>query len=110
MTDKDQVRLLIGDTDTGDAVFSDTEVNQFISTRTVLDTDGGTTSVNVFAAAADACSAAAAKFSRGFNFSEDGQQFMRAQRVGHYLSLERSLRARAGGVSVPVGTSGTATV
>jgi hypothetical protein len=71
----------------------------------VYETSG--TVVNIPGAAADAAGAAAAKYSRQFNFSEDGQRFDVAQRVGHYLSLERELRNRAGGYAVSIG--GTAT-
>jgi hypothetical protein len=104
-TDRDKVRLLIGDTDETDPLLYDDEVDACLAQR-VVSTTGGTT-YNVIAAAADAAGAVAAKFGRQFTFSEDGQTFQRAQRVGHYQALEKHLRARQGGVSVPVTLAGT---
>lgn len=108
-TDRDKVRLLIGDTNESDPLLYDDEVDAFLAQRVVVSTTAGTT-YNVIAAAADACGAIAAKFGRAFSFSEDGQNFQRAQRVGHYQALERSLRARQGGVSVPLTLAGTASI
>src|SRR5688572_9196330 len=102
-TNRDKVRLMIGDTDSTDPLLQDDEIAYFLTERTVLDNDGGTVSVNLQAAAADAAGAIAAEFSRKFNFSTDGQTFDLAQRVGHYLSLERELRNRAGAYAVSVG-------
>lgn len=102
-TDRDRVRLLVGDTDESDPLLYDDEVESFLAYRTVLDTDGGTVSVNVPAAAADCAGAIAAKFARQFSFGEDNQRFEVAQRVGHYTQLEQDLRARSGGVSVSLG-------
>lgn len=107
LSDRDKVRLLVGDTNDSDPLLTDDEIENFIEDRSVLGSSGGTVSVNVPAASADAAGAIAAKFARDFDFSEDGQQFSRAQRVGHYLSLERELRNRSGGVAVPF--AGTAT-
>lgn len=98
--DKDAVRLLIGDTDEDDPILYDDEIEYILTSRTVLDTSGGTVSVNIPAAAADCAGAIAAKYAREFNFAEDGQRFDRAQRVGHYQALERSLRQRSGISSV----------
>lgn len=106
-TDRDRVRLLIGDTVVTDALLSDEEVSSLILYRTILDSDGGTVGVNIPAAAADAAGAIAAKYARQFDFAEDGQRFDRAQRVSHYLSLERELRNRAGGVAVSIGGTTT---
>lgn len=108
-TNRDKVRMLIGDTDENDPLLYDDEVDACLAQRAVTDADavGGTT-YNVIAAAADCAGAIAAKFARQFNFSEDGQNFQRAQRVGHYLSLEQSLRKRQGGVSAQVFIGGTA--
>lgn len=107
LSNRDQVRLAIGDTDASDPILTDDEVDNYLAQRYVVDTAGGTT-YNVPAAAADCAGAIAAKYSREFSFSEDGQNFQRAQRVGHYLSLEQSLRRRQGGVSVPLSIGGTA--
>jgi hypothetical protein len=108
LSTRDQVRLTIGDTDEDDPLLSDEEVDSYLDARSVV-YNGGTT-YNVPAASADACGAIAAKYSREFNFAEDGQRFDRAQRVSHYLSLEQSLRRRQGGISVPLSLAGTETI
>jgi hypothetical protein len=105
-SDLDLIRLAVGDTDEADPLLLDDEIEALLSRRAVTTTAGSTT-YNVPAAAADAAGAIAAKYAREFNFAEDGQRFDRAQRVGHYLSLEQRLRARSGGVSVPVRLAGT---
>jgi hypothetical protein len=102
-SNRDKVRLMVGDTNEDDPLLYDDEVDAFLTQRTVLNDSGGTVSVNLAAAAADCAGAIAGKYSRDFDFSEDSQQFSRAQRVGHYLSLERDLRNRSGGISVPIG-------
>jgi len=94
-TDKDRVRLLIGDTNEEDPLLYDDEVEDLIERRS-YENEEEETIVNLVAAAADAAGAIAAKFAREFDFAEDGQQFSRAQRVGHYLALERELRNRSG--------------
>jgi hypothetical protein len=101
--DRERVRLLIGDTNEDDPLLYDDEIDEQLRYSTVLDSTGGTVSVNVQAAAADSAGAVAAKFARDFNFSEDGQSFERAQRVGHYMALEQQLRNRSGGYAVSTG-------
>lgn len=101
-TDKDRVRLLIGDTDEADPQLSDDELKNLIAYNKIENGDGDLVT-NIPAAAADACAAIAAKYSRTFNFAEDGQRFDRAQRLSHYLALESSLRRRAGGTSQALG-------
>lgn len=108
MSDIDDVRLLVGDTDTSDELLSDADITIFLDSRSIVES-GSTVSVNKIAAAADAAGAIAAKYARTFNFGEDGQTFQVAQRVGHYQALERSLRARSGGFSSPISLAGTAT-
>jgi hypothetical protein len=103
MTDLDTIRLLVGDTETGDAILADADYEDFIA-RQQLQTSGGTVT-NINAAAADAAGAIAAKFARDYDFTTDGQTFNRAQRIGHYMSLERELRNRSGGVIVSVAGS-----
>jgi hypothetical protein len=105
-TDRDKVRMLVGDTDQTDPLLYDDEIDACLSMRGVITTAG--TAYNVIAAAADAAGAISAKFARDFNFGEDGQTFQRAQRVGHYQALEQSLRARQGGYSQPITLAGTA--
>lgn len=101
--DRDRVRLLVGDTNEDDPLLYDDEIDAFIERQKVVMDDALVT--NLPAAAADAAGAIAAKFAREFNFAEDGQRFDRAQKVGHYTALERTLRARSGGMSVPLITS-----
>jgi hypothetical protein len=102
-SNRDKVRLLVGDTNEDDPLLYDDEIDALLTNRTVLNTTGGTVAVNIPAAAADAAGAIAGKFARTFDFSEDNQNFSRAQRVGHYLSLERELRNRSGGIAVSIG-------
>jgi hypothetical protein len=103
MTDLDTIRLLVGDTETGDAILEDADYQDFIA-RQQLQTSGGTVT-NINAAAADAAGAIAAKFARDYDFTTDGQTFSRSQRIGHYMNLERELRNRSGGVIVSVAGS-----
>lgn len=103
LSNRDQVRLAVGDIEADDPLLTDDEVDNYVEARSVLDDTGGTVSVNVMAAAADCAGAIAASFARSFDFSEDGQRFNVSQRVGHFQSLERELRNRSGGVSVPIG-------
>ena len=94
---RDKVRLLVGDTNEDDPLLYDDELDAILAHRQVTVDDEAVH--NIPAAAADAAAAIAAKYSREFNFAEDGQRFDRAQKASHYLALERSLRARAGGVA-----------
>jgi hypothetical protein len=103
MTDLDTIRLLVGDTEAGDAILADADYEDFIA-RQQLQTSGGTVT-NINAAAADAAGAIAAKFARDYDFTTDGQSFSRSQRIGHYMNLERELRNRSGGVIVSVAGS-----
>lgn len=97
-TDRDRVRLLLGDTDADDPILYDDEIQACIDYRQVTLADD-TTVTNIPAAAADAAAAAAAKFARDFSFGEDGQRFDRAQKFAHFYELEQTLRRRAGGVA-----------
>lgn len=95
-TDLDMVRLAVGDTDETDPLLLDDEI------QALLDKHATDSVVQVTAAAADAASAIAAKFARGYNFTTDGQSFNRSERVNHYTALAYDLRQRMGGNSVPV--------
>lgn len=108
-SDRDKVRLLIGDTDTNKPLLFDDEIDSILDSRSFRPSTGGTIH-NIPAAAADAAGAIAAKFSRDFNFAEDGQNFQVAQRAAAYRLLESDLRMRQGGISVPTTLAGTATV
>lgn len=103
-SDRDKIRLLIGDTDTDNPLLFDDEIDVCVAYRQIeSETDVYVT--NIPAAAADAAAAIAAKFARDFNFAEDGQRFDRAQKYAHYIGLEQSLRNRAGGVAAGPPTS-----
>jgi hypothetical protein len=94
-TVRDEVRLLIGDTDADAPLFQDDELDWFLSER----------SDNSYLAAADACEAAARKFARAFDFTTDGQSFSRSQMSKAYRDLAKDLRLRAaGGLSTLVPT------
>jgi hypothetical protein len=105
VTDIDDIRLLVGDTVSGDDLLEDAEYQALIDQRQISTASGTVT--NIAAAAADAAGAIAAKFGRDFDFSTDGQSFSRAQRVGHYMNLERELRNRSGGFAVSIAGSAT---
>lgn len=103
--DLDKLRVYIGDTDPTDYLVSDDEGKLFLTNHTAAD---GT--VDVYAAAADAAYSIAAKFSRGYNFSTEGQSFNRSERVNHYTALANRLVAQSptlggSGASVPIGSS-----
>lgn len=85
----DQVRLLIGDTDTTAALLSDEEIDWFLSER----------SDDVHLAAADACDALATKFARAYDFETDGQSFKRSQMSAAFAARASELRSRGSGIT-----------
>jgi hypothetical protein len=96
---KDQVRLLIGDTDMTDALLQDEEIVW------LLDQNGS----NVNATAVQACELLAAKFARLADTQVDDVRVALSQRARGYHQQAASLRARmavtgaglfAGGISV----------
>ncbi len=86
LSTRDQVRLQIGDTDTGNALFTDAEVDQFLERH----------DDQVLPAAADACDALAARFARDFDFKWKDGEFKKGSRADRYAKLAEQLRARAG--------------
>ena len=84
--DRTKLRQKIGDADETDQILTDDEVDLHLAAWPE----------NVELAAADAAEAIAAKYSRGFNFSTDGQVFNRRERVIHYMDLADRLRKRGG--------------
>lgn len=84
-----QVRLEMGDTDSAAPLFTDEELQRWITAR----------ASNVLLAAADACDALARKFARRFDFQSDNQRFSRSQMSKQYAALAQSLRDRASGVT-----------
>lgn len=88
-TARDKVRLLIGDTDEDSALFTDDELDYFLSER----------ADQPMLAAADACDALARRFARKPDFTTDNQAFKWSHVAKQYADLAVSLRARAGGIS-----------
>lgn len=84
-----KVRLEIGDTDSSSPLFTDEELQRWITAR----------ADNVLLAAADACDALARKFARSFDFESDNQKFSRSQMSKQYAALAQTLRDRASGVA-----------
>lgn len=85
-TDVDKVRLLIGDTNVADALFSDEELQWFIDEESSID-----------AAAAGACESLARKYAQDANFAQDDSKFDLGDRAKHFAALAKELRARASG-------------
>lgn len=83
-TDKDTVRLLIGDTNTTSAMFQDEEINAVLAIQT-----------NVMLAAALMADSAAGKYSRSVSFSVEGLSIQNSQKAEGYRKLAESLRAQA---------------
>lgn len=95
---KDQVRLLIGDTDVTDALLQDEEI-AYLLTQSAS---------NVNVASVRACEAVAARFSRLADTQVDDVRVSLSQRAKGYRELAATLRGRiatsvslfAGGISV----------
>lgn len=81
-SDKDIVRLLIGDTDTDDRLLTDTEITYFITTHGSLNR-----------AASEACRAIAAMFAREMSRSVGGLQADFSAKHRQYLALANSIDA-----------------
>ena len=84
-TDRDKVRLLIGDTDTNAQLFQDDELAWFLSE----------VSDDIYKAGALAAESAAGKFARAYDFETDGQSFKRGQMFKFWTDLAARLRSRA---------------
>lgn len=101
-TDRDKLRMLIGDVDTSDQQLQNEALTLFL-------TEEG----SLYAAAAAACRAIAGTYARRVDFGNAGLSLAASQRVEHYtrlaLTYERRSRAGAGagGIGTPVvgGTS-----
>jgi hypothetical protein len=87
---RDKLRLTIGDTNEDSALFQDDELDYFLTAR----------ADNILLAAADACDAAAAKFSQAYDFTTDAQSFQRSQQAAAYRAMAAQFRQRAGGIAV----------
>lgn len=80
---RDEFRLLVGDTDTDDQIFTDGEVAYWIAQNS-----------SVMLAAALGCRAAAAKYARQVSFSVGKLSEQAAQKADHFLTLAKELEAQ----------------
>jgi len=85
-SDRDAVRLTIGDTDTNDQQLQDSEVNYFLSLF------GDTGSGRVIPASIRCCEALVAKYARQTDTTNQGLSVAASKRHDHYLSLAQTLR------------------
>jgi hypothetical protein len=84
-SNKDTVRLLIGDTDEAKRQLHDEEVAWFLSENS-----------NVYVAASEACKALAALYAREVDKQVGDLRISASQRQAHYATLSKELRRRAG--------------
>lgn len=84
-TDKDRVRLKIGDTDTTSQLFSDEEIEALL-------TDNGD---DVFETAAQLCDALATKYARRGNLRIDDFSIDFKSRAEHFAALADQIRQQA---------------
>lgn len=85
-SDRDAVRLAIGDTDTSDQQLQDSEIEYYLGLFGVAG------SGRVIPAAARACDGLAAKYARQVNTTNQGLSVGASDRMAHYQSLAESLR------------------
>lgn len=83
-TDKDKVRALIGDKDSADQLLSDEEIVLHLTLEGSL-----------YGAAAAACRAVAAMFSRRVDFAQSGLSLSASQRAAAYLKMADRMERRA---------------
>lgn len=81
-TDKDKVRLLIGDTDTNNQLLSDEEISYFLTDSTVN------------RAALTACESLSAKFAKYTDESMSGDSKSYSQLHDHYASLAEIIKKK----------------
>jgi len=85
-SDKDKVRLKIGDTDTDDQLLSDETIDALLAIR-----------ADVVLCAIDACRAILAKLARDIDRSAAGMSGSRSQKTQHYKDVLSSLIKESGG-------------
>jgi len=85
-TDKDKVRLKIGDTDTNDQLLSDETIEALLAIRD-----------DVVLCAIDACRAILAKLAREIDRSAAGMSGSRSQKTQHYKDILANLTKESGG-------------
>ena len=92
---KDQVRLLVGDTDPTDQLLMDEEINFAISQR-----------LNIYFAAIQVVNNLIAKYSRFVSVSADGASIQYSQRIQNWKLLVGSLTTQANSSAPPVPFAG----
>lgn len=80
-TDRDLVRILIGDTNTNDQLMSNESIDKVLTLQT-----------NVNLAAARCCEMIAAKYARQVNTTNMSLSVQAADRYAHYIELATTLR------------------
>jgi len=79
-SERDQVRFLVGDTDTNDQLLTDEEISYLLTTKK-----------NVVKAAIEACNRLIAKFSRDVDYSIGPEKVSAGDRVKQFKSLKEEL-------------------
>jgi len=82
---RDELRLLVGDTNTSDQLLSDEEIAYYL----------GLNGSDALASAPSACEGIAAKFSRQANTTNQGLSVAASERAKAYLALANELRDKA---------------
>jgi len=85
-TDRDKVRLKIGDTDTQDQLLSDETIDALLAVRD-----------DVVLCSIDACRAILAKLAREIDRSAAGMSGSRSQKTNHYKDILANLTKESGG-------------
>jgi hypothetical protein len=91
-SERDRVRLEIGDTDGTRVLFEDAELDDFLAQE----------GDDVMGSAARACEVLAVRFARDYTFSADGSSFQKGTLSQTYEKLAKRLRARARGTTTIV--------
>ena len=89
-SDRDRVRLEIGDTDADRARVQDGELHDFLSQ------EGN----SILGSAARACEVLAVRFARDFSFSADGASFQKGNITQMYMAQAKRLRRQSRGTTV----------
>lgn len=96
-SDKDEVRFLIGDTDSNEQLLTDGEINYLVGKHS-----------SVWGACAEACETIAAQYSKRADVElGGGLDSDLSQKVEHYTSLAKEFRKKSAGAHVPIDSSGT---
>lgn len=95
-SDKDEVRFLIGDTDTDEQLLTDEEINYLVDKH-----DG------IWGACAEACETIVSQYSKRSDVGlGGGMDSELSQKVEHFRSLADEFRRKAAGAHIPFDGSG----